>query len=90
MNGSDISQKLDSILDEQKKLCTLVDKVEVSVLNEVKKNTKSITQNTKSIAQNTKSIKQLSREVRITNKIVKNHEERITSLEDCQPSAVMA
>jgi len=78
MNGSDDSQKLDLILTEQKKLRTLVDKVEVSVLNEVKKNRKSI-------EQNTKSIEQLSREVRTTNKILNNHEERIVSLESHRP-----
>jgi len=76
MNGLDDSQKLDLILEEQRKLHILVDKVEVSILDEVVKNRKAINK----VAKEVKGIKD----------VLGDHQKRIISLEDHCPSPVLS
>ncbi len=70
----DISQKIDLLLAGQRKLQTLVDRVEISLLNEIVKNRKQIVKNSQELSR-------IRMEMEKTNKSLKSHEERISSLE---------
>lgn len=101
--NSDVSQKIDLIIDEQKKQRSLIDRLEISLFNAIKRNRKEIEKNRTAIAenkvainknrasieQNTKAVEELTAESKKTNKILKNHEDRISSSERRSPTTAV-